>query len=253
MRHRGEWLGFAASVAIGVCAGGTPASAAPAALCREAESAMKSAQGLAEATTAALQASPPLRDNECLYPAKLLRYGSFDVLLTLANAPGTVCHGCAAQLSAFVFRRRPEGLALVSRFAGFGEAGSNGDPGKIDRIQIAGGDGFAVEHGATFQGHTSSLLDLYVFKGGKLVRLKPSLELSASNEGAVEGESKTVKVDGSWAVQGSASSEISVDYKIAKGGRTTTSRATWRIERSVLSPKSGGVPPEYAEASGNGG
>lgn len=243
-----QWIVWAGLIVI--VGGG--ASAAPAKLCPQASAAMGD-RNVAGAVEAALPASNSLQDNECLYPAKLMHYGPFDVLVTLAGAPGSLCHGCAAQMSAFVFRRRPDGLALVSRFSNFGEAGTNGDPGKIDQIQIAGGNGFAVEHAASFQGYSSSRLDLYGFKAGKLVHFKPTLDLSADNEGAVEGQSKAVKVAATWAVGGGSANEVSIDYKVVKGGRTSSSRATWQIEKSILSPKSGSVPPEFAEASGNGG
>lgn len=244
-------LGFGAIAAVGVSSGGPAAQAAS--LCSEAKAIVQADREIGDATKLALQTSGALADNECLYPAKLMRFGPFDVLVTLAGAPGKLCHGCAAQMSACVFRRRPDGLALVSRFANFGEAGTNGDPGKIDQIQIAGSNGFAVEHGGTFQGYTASRLDFYVFKNGKLAHLKPTLELSADNQGAVDAPGKAVTVAASWALGGEASKQVTIDYKVTKGGRTSESRATWQIEKSIMSLKSGSVPPEYAEASGNGG
>ena len=43
--------------------------------------------------------------SDCVYPLKVLRYASADVLLVQAGEPGEGCHGCAALLSAYVIQR----------------------------------------------------------------------------------------------------------------------------------------------------
>jgi hypothetical protein len=113
-------------------------------------------------------------DDECIYPLQVLHYSDTDVLLAIGTNPGYACHACSASLSAYVMRRKASGLQLVKRFIDFGYVGTWGSPGTISPIEIDGDDGFAVESGGTFQGHTSSSLDFYVFRQDRVVHLVPT-------------------------------------------------------------------------------
>jgi hypothetical protein len=139
-------------------------------------------------------------DDECTYPLQVLRYSDSDVLLAIGTNPGYACHKCSASLSAYVMRRKANGLQLVKRFIDFGQVGTHGSPGTISPIEIVGDDGFAVESGGTFQGYTSLRLDFYVFRQGRVVHFVPTIGLSADNSGATEDPTKTVSVDGSWTI-----------------------------------------------------
>jgi hypothetical protein len=186
--------------------------------------------------------------DECIYPLQLISYGDADVLLTIANEPGQACHGCAAKLSAYVLIRNPRGSRLVARFIDFDETGTWGNPGEISPVQIGGHDALIIESGGTFQGYSSSQLRVYVFVSGRLIRLRPALPLSASNEGAANG--REVSVSGSWHISNEAADEIVIDYQVTSAGRTAAGRAVWRMQGSQLLPKSGRVPSEVKEAGG---
>lgn len=190
------------------------------------------------------------QNEDCIYPLKVLRYADADVLLTIGNAPGEACHGCAASLSAYVMRRKASGLQLVKSFIHFGEAGTFGYPGEISPIEIVGDDGFVIESGGTFQGYTSSWLDCYVFRQGHIVHLVPSIALSADNSGAMTDSTKVVSVDGAWTISHPSKDNLSIEYKVVIKGRTSISRAAWEIRGEKLLLKSGLIPPELEKAAG---
>lgn len=182
---------------------------------------------------------PSRQDAACLYPLKVLRYGTADVLLTIGNEPGQACHGCSASLSAYVLARTGGGLKLVNKAIDFGQAGTFGSPGDISPIRIGRDDGIAIESGGTFQGHASTVLDFYAFHGGRVVHVdaEPRVSLSASDGGAVGDDGPTTEVSGSWVIPPEATDTLRVDYKVTVGRRRSAASATWRLigPRWVLS------------------
>ncbi len=190
------------------------------------------------------------QNKECIYPLQVLRYADTDVLLAIGNAPGEACHGCTASLSAYVMRRKAGGLRLVKRFIDFGEVGSSGNPGEISPVEIVGDDGFVVESGGTFQGYTSSSLDCYVFRQGRIVHLVPTIALSADNSGAMTDPTETVSVDGKWTIGRPAKNNLSINYKVVTKSRTSIGHAVWEIRGDKLLLKRGSIPPELKEAAG---
>jgi len=190
------------------------------------------------------------QNEDCTYPLQVLRYADADVLLAIGNAPGEACHACSASLSAYVMRRKASGLQLVKRIIDFGQAGTFGNPGEISPVEIVGDDGFVVESGGTFQGYTSSSLDFYVFRHGRVVHLVPDVALSADNSGAMEDSTKEVSVDGTWTIGRPAKNNLSIEYKVVTKGRTSINRAVWEFRGDKLLLKSGLIPPELKEAAG---
>lgn len=191
------------------------------------------------------------RNDDCIYPLKVLRYGDADALIAIGNTPGEACHGCGANMSAYVLRRMPGHPVVVARFVDFTSTGTFGDPGQINAIQLAGHDAFAVESGGTFQGYTTSTVSFFVFENGRLVELKPFLPLSADNSGAMTDDRKAISVDGSWQVGPGRPDAITVAYKVTARGRERRASATWVVAGSTLSLKNGRVPPEYEAAGGH--
>ena len=142
-------------------------------LCPSAREAMAKAPDLAAAMAAAYGRLPVRRrgddDADCIYPVDTLHFADAYVLLTIAQDPDTACHGCSATLTASVLRREGAGLKLVNRAPNVVEIGSNGVPGTITPIAFGGDDGFVVEGGGTFQGHTSTAAAVVVFRGGRAI------------------------------------------------------------------------------------
>jgi hypothetical protein len=190
-------------------------------------------------------------ESDCLYPVKVLRYASADVLLVQAGVPGEGCHGCGAPLSAYVIQRTGGGLKTVARFHEFAELGSHGTVKDVWPIEIAGDDAMAIESGGTFQGYSSSHLDFFAFRAGVLVDFapKPEVVLDADDEGATEG-AKASAVTGSWFFDPTDKTALVVDYKIDAKGATRVERAVWRMQGGKLVLTRGRIPPEVTQASG---
>jgi hypothetical protein len=215
-------------------------------LCKEAEAGVAADPNLAAAVKAAYgdAAFSGATPESCLYPLKLLRYDTADVLLTLPAVPGSGCHGCGGRLSALVFARKKDTLKLVKTFADFSETGSFGSPGEVTQIEIAGDDGLAIEHGGTFQGYTYTAADFYVFRKGGVVHMKarPQLCLVISNSGAVTDPAKVYEVQGRWRQEPSADTGIVTEYVISDGGKTGRYRAVWTFEGDALVHRGGDLP-----------
>ncbi len=190
--------------------------------------------------------------DDCLYPLKVLRYASADVLLVQAGAPGEGCHGCEAPLTAYVIQRIFGGLKSVAKFREFAKLGTFGAIIDVWPIDIAGDDAMAIESGGTFQGYSSTRLDFFAFRAGALVDLepKPQVVLHADNEGAAEDASKAIVVEGSWFFDPSDRTALVVDYKIDAKGATRVERVVWRLQGGKLALSRGRVPPEVTQASG---
>jgi hypothetical protein len=191
-------------------------------------------------------------ESDCLYPLKVLRYASADVLLVQAGAPGEGCHGCGATLSAYVIQRIGGGLKIVAKFHEFAQLGSNGAVMEVWPIEISGDDAMAIESGGTFQGYTSSHIDFFAFHAGALTDLdpKPPVVLSADNGGATEDAGKATVVEGSWFFDPADKTALVVDYKIAAKGATRVERVVWRLQGGKLVLTRGRLPPEAVQASG---
>jgi hypothetical protein len=190
--------------------------------------------------------------SDCLYPLKVLRYASADVLLVQEGAPGEGCHGCEATLSAYVIQRIGGGLKTVAKFHEFTQLGSNGAVMDVWPIEIAGDDAMAIESGGTFQGYSSSHLDFFAFRAGGLVDLepKPQIVLSADDGGVTGDASKATVVTASWFFDPTDKSVLVVDYKIDAKGATRIERVVWRLQGGKLVLTRGRVPPEVTQASG---
>jgi hypothetical protein len=225
----------------------------PAAICAAAKKEVRADAWLASEVEAAFgKADFAGTEGDCLYPLKVLRYASADVLLVQAGVPGEGCHGCEAPLSAYVIQRTGGGLKTVATFREFTKLGSNGAVGDVWPIEIAGDNAIAIESGGTFQGYTSSHLDFFTFHAGALVDLepKPQVVLSADDEGATGDASKAIVVAGSWFFDPTDKTALVVDYKIRAKGATRVERAVWRLQDRKLVLARGRVPPEVIEASG---
>jgi hypothetical protein len=191
-------------------------------------------------------------ESDCLYPLKVLRYASADVLLVQAGVPGEGCHGCGALLSAYVIQRTGGGLKTVAKFHEFAQLGSRGAVMDVWPIKIAGDDAMVVESGGTFQGYSSSHLDFFAFHAGALIDLepKPQVVLDADDAGAAEDASKAIVVRGSWFFDPSDKTALVVDYKIDAKGATRVERVVWRLQGGKLALTRGRVPPEVTQAGG---
>jgi hypothetical protein len=225
----------------------------PAALCAAAKNEVR-ADSLLASEVAAVFGKTDFdgAESDCLYPLKVLRYASADVLLVQAGAPGEGCHGCEATLSAYVIQRVGVGLKTVAKFHEFAQLGSNGAVMDVWPIEIAGDDAMAIESGGAFQGYLSSRIDFFVFHAGALADLepKPPVVLSADNEGATEDASKAIVVEGSWFFDPADKTALVVDYKITAKGATRVERVVWRLQGGKLVLARGRVPPEVTQASG---
>ena len=228
-----------------------PAAAADAPLryCRSVAAKLKADSDLAAAARAAFGAPQATDDETCLYPLQLLRYADVDVLLSQTGEPGEACHGCEADLSATVLKRLPGGYRRVRSFDAFAKGGTFGAVAAITPIAIGGDDGMAIESGGTFQGYTTSALDLYAFRKSGLAHLDPGapLLIAGDNSGAETDASKTIAVDGAWSL---ASGELTIDYRVADASGKRDSRAVWSVGETTLTLKSGAPPKELAKAAG---
>jgi hypothetical protein len=225
----------------------------PAALCAAAKNEVRADSLLASEVAAVFGKTDfPGAESDCLYPLKVLRYASADVLLVQAGAPGEGCHGCRATLSAYVIQRVGGGLKTVARFHEFAQLGSNGAVMDVWPIEIAGDDAMAIESGGTFQGYSASHIDFFAFHAGALTDLdpKPPVLLSANDEGATDDASKATVVEGSWFFDPADKTALVVDYKIDAKGSTRVERVVWRLQGGKLVLTRGRLPPEAAQASG---
>jgi hypothetical protein len=190
--------------------------------------------------------------SDCVYPLKVLRYASADVLLVQAGEPGEGCHGCAALLSAYVIQRIGGGLKTVAKFHEFAQLGTHGAVMDVSPIEIAGDDAIVIESGGMFQGYASTRLDFFAFHAGALVDLNPDPQvvIDADDVGAMADARKGVVVSGSWFFDPTDKTALVVDYKIEARGATRVERVVWRLQGDKLVLTRGRVPPEVAEASG---
>jgi len=238
-------------VALGLALALPPAEAAgaPQRYCRSVAAKLKADSDLGAAARAAFGELQATDDETCLYPLQLLRYADVDVLISQAGEPGEACHGCEADLSATVLKRAPGGYKRLKVFPSFAKAGTNGAVASVTPIAIGGDDGMAIESGGTFQGYTTSALDLYAFRKSGLAHLDPGapLLIAGDNSGAETDASKTIAVDGAWSL---ASGELTIDYRVADASGKRDSRAVWSVGESTLTLKSGAPPKELAKAAG---
>ena len=237
-------------VALGFAFALAPAAAADAPrYCRSVAAKLKADSDLAAAARAAFGAPQATDDEACLYPLQLLRYADVDVLVSQTGEPGEACHGCEASLSATVLKRVPGGAKRLRAFASFAKGGSSGAVASITPIAIGGDDAIAIESGGTFQGYTSSALDLYAFRRQGLVHLDAGAPLlvEGDNSGAETDASKTIEVDSAWSLAGG---ELTIDYRVADARGKRDSRAVWSVGETALTLRSGAPPKELAKATG---
>ena len=238
-------------VALGLAFALPPAVAAgaPQRYCRSVAAKLKADGDLGVAARAAFGELQATDDETCLYPLQLLRYADVDVLVSQAGEPGEACHGCEADLSATVLKRVPGGDKRLKAFPSFARAGTNGAVASVTPIAIGGDDGIAIESGGTFQGYTSSALNLYAFRQRGLVALAAGapLLIAGDNSGVDADASKTIEVDSAWSL---AAGELTIDYRVTDARGKRDSRAVWSVGESALTLKSGAPPKELAKAAG---
>lgn len=225
----------------------------PAALCASAKKDVSADSQLASEVAAVFGKTDFTgAESDCLYPLKVLRYASADVLLVQEGAPGEGCHGCEAPLSAYVIQRIGGGLKTVAKFHEFTQLGAFSVMIDVWPIEIAGDDAMAIESSWMSQGYSSSYLELFAFRAGALVDLGPEskIVLSADDGGTTEDASKAIVVAGSWFFDPTDKSVLVVDYKIDAKGATRVERVVWRLQGGKLVLSRGRVPPEVNEASG---
>ena len=111
------------------------------------------------------------KEEDCLYPLKVLRYASADVLLVQAGVPGEGCHGCEARLSAYVNQRTGGGLRPIAKFREFTKLGSFGAVMDVWPIE---GDWPYVWLDATY---------LKVRRGGRIVSTAVAIAIGVNGDG----------------------------------------------------------------------
>ena len=182
----------------------------------------------------------------CVYPLNVLHYATADVLVVQAGEPGQACHGCAAQLSAYVLRKfdgRPKLVRVYRTFASLGTSGAFGD---IFPVKIGGDDGMAIKSGGMFQGCVFGAVDFYAFHGGKLVSLIGGPSLTDLDTSAAETDpSKAIEMTSKWFIDPADNSALVVDYKIAAHGAARAERVVWLLHGTSFVPR-GRVPPEVS-------
>ncbi len=203
----------------------------PSALCAAAKKPVEAEPPLAAAVAATFgKATFRGTADDCVYPLKLLRYATADVLIVQAGEPGDACHGCGPPLSAIVLRRVDGGLKPVRAFHKFATPGTFGAVEEISAIEIGDDDGMAIESGGMFQGYSSAGVDFFAFHAGQLVSLnKTSITTAADNGGAVVDPSKTIEVSAKWSFDPTDKTALDVDYEIKAHGTTRVERVVWRL------------------------
>ena len=190
--------------------------------------------------------------DDCLYPLRVLRFASADVLLVQAGEPGAGCHGCGAPLSAFVIQRIGGGYKSVAKVREFAELGSHGAIAEVWPIEIGGDDAIAVESGGTFQGHTMKGLNLFAFHAGALVELvaTPPIRLDADNGGVADEKTNAISVSATWFLDPTDKTALVVDYTIETRGASRVERAVWRLRDGKFALQRGHVPLDVEQAGG---
>lgn len=239
-----------AALVLGMCSAAVAGE--PAAFCASAKEQVDANSRLAAAVAAVFGKTTFKGTTEdCVYPLRVLRYASADVLLVQAGVPGEACHGCAAVLSAYVLQRVTGGLKTVARFHEFASLGTNGAVGDISPIEINGDDGVAIESGGMFQGYSFTAVDFYAFHAGQLVSLDQSpIMIAADNSGAETDTRKAIEVNATWSFDPADKKALVVDYKIRAHGASRVERVVWRLQGMSLVLSRGRVPPEVSAASG---
>ncbi len=221
------------------------------ALCTSAKKSLAGDAGLASAVAAVFGKTTFKAGEGCVYPLKLLHYATADALVAQTGEPGEGCHGCGAPLSAYVLRRNGGDLKTVRSFRKFATLGTFGAVVDVSAVEIGGDDGMAIESGGTFQGYSSTGLDLYAFHAGQLVSISGGpITVSADNSGAEPD--KAIEVTGKWFFDPADKTALIVDYRIEARGAVRTARVVWRLKGTSLVLSRGRVPPEISPASGGG-
>jgi len=225
----------------------------PATLCVAAEKEVRADAQLASEVAAVFGKAKfaGAEESDCLYPLKVLRYASADVLLVQAGVPD-INSGYETLLSAYVIQRTGGGLKTVAKFREFTSLGAFSGVGDIWPIEIAGDDAMAIESSSMSRGYSSSYLQFFAFHAGALVDLgpEPIIVLAADNEGAAEDASKAIDVKASWFFDPSDKMALVVDYKIEAKGAARIERVVWRVQDRKLVLVRGRVPAEVTQASG---
>ncbi|QFU15721.1 hypothetical protein [Microvirga thermotolerans] len=235
-----------AAASLLIAAQGTRAQGAPMPLCPGSAAAMRGHALLRAAVKAAYPNVPERRDDPddpepdpCVHPYQANAFGDAVVLFTFSQKPGDACHGCGAKISATFLRRDGDRLVTVAHHHEFTEAGSWGDVTAITPVRVGTDDGIAVEGGGTFQGETTSVLQVFVFRNGEAVRIGPEdgIVLSHDTCGAGTAGRSCTALKGSWTMD--AAGRLTVSYRGKKNGRSSTSTVVYERRGDALEPVSG--------------
>lgn len=222
-------------------------------LCAAARKPVGTEPQLAAAIAAAFGKATFGASGDCVYPLKVLHYGTADVLIVQAGEPGQACHGCAASLSAYVLRRLDDGLKLVRVFHQFAKLGTFGAVDDISPVEIGGDDGVAIKSGGMFQGYSSAGVDFFAFHAGQLIGLNSApITLTADNSGALGELGETTTVNAKWFLDPADNTAVVVDYEIEAHGAKRHERVVWRLRGTSLVLSHGHVPPEVSPSAGGG-
>ncbi|AWM86041.1 hypothetical protein [Microvirga sp. 17 mud 1-3] len=176
----------------------------------------------------------------CIYPYQANAFGDAVVLFTFGQVPGEACHGCGAKITATFLRRDGKQLVTVARHPEFTEAGSWGDVTAITPMRMGADDGIVIQGGGTFQGETTSILQVFIFRDGHAVRISPEdgIVLSRSDCDAVEKGKSCTDINGSWKVD--PAGRLTLAYRGKRNGKPLPP-ATVIYERKgdALEPVSG--------------
>ena len=239
-----------AALTLAVCAA---VAGQPAALCAAAKKPTQAEPLLGAAVAAAFGKATFGASEDCVYPLKVLHYGTADVLIVQAGQPGQACHGCAAPLSAYVLRRLGDGLKLVRVFHQFAKLGTFGAVDDISLIEIGGDDGMAIKSGGMFQGYSFAGVDFFAFHAGQIISLnKTPITVADDNSGAVGDSGETTKVTAKWSLDPADNTAVVVDYEIEAHDAKRVERVVWRLQGMSLILSHGHVPPEVSPSAGGG-
>lgn len=216
-------------------------------LCAGSAAAMRGQALLRSAMKAAYPNVPERKDNReeldpepCIHPYRANVVGNAVVLFTFSQKPGDACHGCGAKISATFLRRDGHQLVTVAHHHEFTELGSWGDITAMTPVRSGSDDGIVIEGGGTFQGETSSVIQVFIFRDGQALAISPEngIVLSQSNCDAVPDGKSCTAIEGSWKIE--PSGRLTIAYRGKRHGKPLTSPpVAYERQGNALVPVSG--------------
>jgi len=182
----------------------------------------------------------------CLYPVKLLKFHTMDILITSGNEPGEACPNCRARLTAHFLRNRPGTPKVLKREVNFALLGRFGDPGAITDMVIGGNEGFGVESLAQIRGKDYKRLRFFVLSRNSIVELKSDKPIisgfDTTDRVAEKGEA--VAITSSWRIDPVRTIDLVIDYEVRRGDVHSDVQSLWRREGQKLIPLTRDIPKE---------